>query len=180
MTKNSPKHLRWFQVRLRTLLLLVVLTSVACSFLLAPFRPNVSFSYLGRGTHINLSGSEENHLRVAITNKAFFPIWYPDKKELGADFEYRSSPSKPDLSKLDDVPYDLGYDDWCELRPGETFAFQVIDGVESVKEYLMEQSAGNEADLRVLEQPLWLSVTLPIRDWRGRQTICWHEPFRIE
>ena len=179
MTTEPPKHHRWFQFRLRTLLFLVVLIAVVCS-ILVPFRPKVSFSYLGRGTQIGLAGEEASHFRVAITNNGYFPIWHPAEAGRSAGFMYRLSPPKPDFRLLDDAPYDMGYKEWCRLRPGETVEFSVDDGVESMKEYLVEQSAGDEAQLRMLEGPLWFSVTLPIRDWRGRQAICWHEPFRIE
>lgn len=176
---NAPHTRRWLQFRLRTLLLLVVLIAVVCS-VLAPFRPDVSFSYLGRDTHSNSVGNEESHLRVAITNDGFFPIWYPAKAGRSAGFVYQSSPPKLDLSMLDDVPYDMGYDEWLELRPGKTTELQVDDSTAFMKEILTEQSAGNDAQLKLLEEPLWFSVTLPVRDWRGRQAICWHEPFRIE
>lgn len=180
MTEHSPEHLRWFQVRLRTLLLLVVLISIACSIFLAPFRPNVSLSYLGRRTHIDLAGEETSRFRVAITNNGFLSIWYPAEAGRSAGFAYQSSPPKPNLGMLDDVPYDMGYDEWLELRPGETAEFQVDDSTASMKEVFTEQNAGNEALLKFLEGPLWLGVTIPVRDWRGRQTTCWNEPFRIE
>jgi hypothetical protein len=177
--ESPPKSRSWFQFRLRTLLLLAVLIAVVCS-VLAPFRPNVSFSYLGRGTHIDLAGNEASHLRVAITNSGFFPIWYPAEAGDSAEYVYRPTPPTLDLSILDDAPYDMGYDEWLAIRPGETVEFQVDDNVASMKEHLTEKSAGNETQLQILDGPLWFNVTLPIRDWRGRQAIYWHQPFRIE
>ncbi len=176
MPKNAPKR-RWFQFRLRTLLVLVVLVALGCSFL-APFRPDVSCSYQGSGTHMAVWGKKASHLRVAITNNGFLPVWYPTKATQSVSYTVALSRSFSDQADLGDGRCD--YEEWDVLYPGGTVELQVETTVADMRESIKRQVADNEDSSQVDEAPLWLSVFLPLRDWRGCQSRCWNEPVRIE
>lgn len=153
MTEEIPKRRRWFQFRLRTLLLLAVLMAAVGS-VLAPFRPKISFSDTGPATYIDNDGSEVPLRRVTVTNAGAFSIWYPGWDGFVHNYWCTGWSS-------DGEPHSCGYSieplSWTRLRPGESVEIQV-----PIK---LSYTA--------------LDVFLEVKDWRGRMAGCRSEIFEF-